>query len=495
MDRRRFLASTSGMGMALALGPAFWNRAFAAPAQPGPSPYGELLAADANGVQLPAGFTSRIIARANTPVAGTAYPWHVFSDGGACIAAEDGGWYYISNSENPPPVDVALPPGFTEAHSAVLATLGGVSVIRFDAEGNIVEAFRLLSGTRSNCSGGVTPWGTWLSCEEFEVPSSAGAAYAGGRVFECDPVARTAIARPALGAFPHEMAAVDDARHQVYLSEDKPDGLLYRFTAPPGVWGSGAALEGGTLDAMAVAGDGTVTWLPVPNAAAPTAPLRESVPGATPFDGGEGLALDSDRVYLTTKNDNRVWVHDIAAQTMAVLYDGAEFPSPTLEGVDNIIVSKARDLYVAEDGGNMEINIITPDLVVAPVVRLPGQEHGFDNGTSVPTVSEVSGISFSPDGNRLYLVSSRAFVFGVVYEVTGPFRGGSLAAAAQAPSGPSAPGPATTAAPTPAPTPLGGVLARTGSGSALGWAGAAAAAGAAALVRLRSRTGPSRPSS
>jgi secreted PhoX family phosphatase len=298
--------------------------------------------------------------------------------------------------------------------------------------------------------------------------------------------------RPALGVFAHEMAGVDDARHQIYLSEDQPDGLFYRYTAPPGVWGSGAALDGGVLEAMSVAADGKVTWLPVPNAAAPTAPLRASVPGATAFDGGEGIAVDGDRVYLTTKNDDRVWVHDIAAQTMTVLYDATEFASPTLNGVDNIIVSKARDLYVAEDGGNMEINIITPDLVVAPVVRLPGPEHGFENGTAVPTVSEVSGIGFSPDGNRMYLVSSRAFVFGVTYEVTGPFRGGTLAA--QAPSGasaPSAPGPTpapapTTAAPTSRP-PRGGELARTG-GTGLLWPAAAAAA----LWRLQRRVNPPR---
>ena len=489
MDRRRFLAGASGMGMSLTFGSSFWNRAFAAPAQPGASPYGPLLPADANGVELPEGFTSRVIARALQPVEGSTYPWHPFPDGAACIPAADGGWFYVSNSENPPPVDVAFPPVLNEATMAVYSTLGGVSAIKFAADGTIEDAFRLLSGTRSNCSGGVTPWGTWLSCEEFEVPTSSGATYSGGRVFECDPVARTATVRPALGAFPHEMAGVDDARHQIYLSEDKPDGLFYRYTAPNGVWGSGSALEGGVLEAMSVAADGAVTWLPVPNPATPVAPLRTSVPGATPFDGGEGVAVDGDRVYLTTKNDDRVWVHDIAAQTMAVLYDAAEFPSPVLDGVDNIIVSKARDLYVAEDGGNMEINIITTDLVVAPVLRLTGPEQGFDNGTPIPTVSEVSGIGFSPDGDRLYLASSRAFGFGVIYEVTGPFRGGSLAAAAQSTTTTT-----TSAAVAPPPTTAPGVtpLARTGSDQAWGWAGAAAAAGAAALVRLRSRV--SRPS-
>ena len=45
---------------------------------------------------LPAGFTSRIVARSGQPVAG--YAWHSAPDGGACFA--DGtGWIYVSNSE------------------------------------------------------------------------------------------------------------------------------------------------------------------------------------------------------------------------------------------------------------------------------------------------------------------------------------------------------------------------------------------------------------
>jgi secreted PhoX family phosphatase len=299
------------------------------------------------------------------------------------------------------------------------------------------------------------------------------------------------------------MAAVDRDGQRIYLTEDQTDGLLYRYTPPAGTWGSGAALDGGVLEAMAVDAGGAVAWLPVANPGAPTAPLRHAVPGATTFSGGEGAVYDDGRVYVTTKGDDRVWVHDVEAQTMSVLYDAAEHPAPVLNGVDNIAVSGAHDLYVGEDGGNLEVCIITPDLVVAPVVRLTGPQHGFDSGTPIPTTSEVTGLAFSPDGNRLYLNSQRGHGTlpvgpgpGLLYEVTGPFRGGTLAASpapTPAPEVLAAGADAPVASPPAAGAPSDGDrLPSTGTPVATGAAAALGAAGAA-LWRLRTRTTPPPP--
>ena len=85
--------------------------------------------------------------------------------------------------------------------------------------------------------------------------------------------------------------------------------------------------------------------------------------------------------------------------------------------MDNITGTRGGDLYIAEDGGNMEINLITPEGVVTPFLRLNGQSS-----------SEITGPAFSPDGKRLYFSSQRGAsgvvlgTDGVTYEVTGPFR-------------------------------------------------------------------------
>ena len=36
----------------------------------------------------------------------------------------------------------------------------------FDEDGTLVDYKTLLSNTDRNCGGGLTPWGTWISCEE-----------------------------------------------------------------------------------------------------------------------------------------------------------------------------------------------------------------------------------------------------------------------------------------------------------------------------------------
>lgn len=496
IDRRQFLRRVVAGGAVAGLGPAFWRSALAAPAQAGESPYGELLPPDPNGVMLPEGFTSRVVAASLTPVAGTSTVWHPFPDGGACLPTDDGGWLYVSNSENPPPVDVPGASGLVAQLSLrfpQMPTAGGVGVIRFAPDGSIVDAHRSLEGSQSNCAGGVTPWGSWLSCEEWEDPQG----YAAGRVWECDPTgAADPVPRPSLGLWKHEMATCDPVRQQIYLSEDQSDGLLYRYTPRAGTWGSGDALEGGTIHAMAVGPAGQVSWIRVSDfddPSAPTGPLRRAVTGATPFDGGEGVLYDDGLVYLTTKGDDRVWVLDVEAQTMTVLYDSSDHASPVLSGVDNLAVSAAHDLYVAEDGGNLEVCVITPERAVFPVLRLTGPQHGFENPTPFPSASEITGLALSPDGTRLYLNSQRGMGLpglpgpgpGILYEVRGPFRGAATAAPVPlaAPGGAPVQAMAASGAP---PAPAGGALPATGGTGALGTAVAAGAAGTA-LWRLRSR--------
>ncbi|MDA1360437.1 DUF839 domain-containing protein [Glycomyces luteolus] len=381
MQRRNVLrAAVVGTG-SVAFGFTMTRPSFAAyPAQTGPSPYGSLRSADANGVMLPQGFTSRIVARSSQTVSGTSYTWHNAPDGGACFA--DGtGWVYTSNSE--------ISPG------------GGASALRFNSSGTITAAYRTLSNTRQNCAGGATPWNSWLSCEEVDL----------GYVYETYPLTgAAAVQRPAMGRFKHEAAAADPDLRVIYLTEDVSDGAFYRFK--PTTWGN---LSSGQLQVLTESG-GNLAWANVPDPDGSPTATRNQVANTKRFNGGEGCYYADGVCFFTTKGDNRVWAYDTAANSIQIAYDDSLTPNPPLTGIDNITGSTASgDLFVAEDGGNQEICIITPDDIVAPFLRLSG--HGS---------SEITGPAFNPAGNRLYFSSQRGTTGsgsgGMTFEVSGPFR-------------------------------------------------------------------------
>lgn len=386
VGRRGFLAGTAGVGIAFVVGGR-------AGAQGSDGPYGPLSdRPDANGLLLADGFTSRIVARAGEPVDGTDYEWPAFPDGAATFPIDGGGWYQAVNTENPVPGD------------------GGVSVIRYDADGTITGAYRVLDGTQMNCAGGPTPWGTWLSCEEHDQ----------GRVWECDPTRPgNGQPRPALGVFSHEAVAVDPDGQRLYLTEDEPDGAFYRFT--PSAWPS---LDEGLLEVASVS-DGRVTWYEVPDPAARQARTADQAPQVTRFDGGEGCWYADGTVWFTTKGNDHVEALDVATDRLTTIYRG----DGALTGVDNITSEAGSgDLLVAEDGGDMQVVVITADGTVAPLLQVVAEP--LPPGGGVP--SEVTGLAFSPDGTRLYFASQRGGnpQTGISYEITGPFRGPEVEASA-----------------------------------------------------------------
>ncbi|WP_327168984.1 alkaline phosphatase PhoX [Streptomyces subrutilus] len=453
---RRSLLAAGGIAFTGALGALFTGRAGAARATRG---YGPLLPDPRGLLDLPAGFSYRVLSRAGDPLRSGEGPVPANCDGMAAFAAGDGGGgdgdgdgdggvRLVRNHENRTTAALRVPavPGLTYDPAA----LGGCTVLELDRAGRVTAERVALAGTAVNCAGGRTPWNTWLSCEETEDRAgTSGYTRDHGFVFEVDPAdphRSGAVPLTAMGRFAHEAVAVDPERGVVYETEDafvQPFGLFYRFLPRRPLGGPGSLRAGGTLEALRVPGVPDLSavdeigarfparWVPVPDPGAASVPVRlqdfgpggithaQKLEGCYWGDGGVHFVSSYARGSEGSAADHhgQVWFYDPRSGLLRldVLFGPATDVQLPGDSPDNICLAPGGGLMVCEDGGGAQYVFgVTRGGEVYPVAR-----NAEDIGAAgAPEWGEFAGVTFSPDGRTLYV---NAYTPGTTFAVTGPW--------------------------------------------------------------------------
>ncbi len=323
---------------------------------------------------------------------------------------------------------------------------GGTTTVVYDmATGQTVRQHLSLAGTSTNCCGGHTPWGSWLTCEEtVETPKDADVTKDHGYVFEV-PAAATGLVDPvplkAMGRFDHEAVCVDPRTGIVYETEDQGDGLFYRFipTTP------GKLAEGGRLQAMALKdapgadtsnktdrlwspGDWReVVWVDMTDVESPNDDLRKRghAAGAALVARGEGIFWGNAELYLTATSGGPIERGQILRYVPSPAEGTAgEADAPgrlqlfvestdlkTMNMADNLAVAPWGHLVVCEDNYSADVRNhvkgVTPEGKLYTIAR-----NSFSGN------SEFAGAVFSPDGSTLFVNIQYP---GVTFAITGPW--------------------------------------------------------------------------
>ena len=320
---------------------------------------------------------------------------------------------------------------------------GGTTTIVYDTQAQRVERqFLSLVGTERNCAGGPTPWGSWLSCEESVSRVDRDHGVDHGWVFEV-PASATGAAEPvplkAMGRFNHEAVAVDPASGIVYQTEDRGDGLVYRYIPDE----PGQLAQGGRLQALVVADrpsldtrnwDGetvspgeamSVRWMDLDDIQSPEDDLRHRgfEAGAARFARGEGMWYsEGGAIFFACTNGGRIkkgqiWKYTPSPQegtshetdqpgTLELFVEPND--GGLIDNADNLTVSPWGDLIVCEDGSGEQYLVgITPE----------GRFYKFAHN-AMDNDSEMAGATFSPDGSTFFINIQHA---GLTLAITGPW--------------------------------------------------------------------------
>lgn len=412
-------------------------------------PYGPLVA-DPNGLlDLPKGFSYKLLSREGEKMT-DGYKVPGMFDGMAAFPGENGRVILIRNHElspgGPGPGELS-----TEARELCYdhgegdekPHLGGTTTIVFNSTTGEVEAeFLSLTGTHRNCAGGAMPWGSWITCEEpAELTSPRAMKH--GYCFEVKatmtPELQKAQPLRALGRFSHEAVALDPRTGILYLTEDRNDGLLYRFI--PEIKGDFTA---GRLQALGIAEkpgldlrnydtkkkdqhiqEGrsmAASWIDLEDIDAPhdNLRIRGAKAGAAVFARGEGIDFYEGTAYICCTDGGPERRGQIFKLTPVASADGPDqlelfietTKSDLLTNGDNLCAAPWGDLVICEDfaiqdsGPHPYLRGVTPEGKIYTIAK------------NTKSASEMAGSCFSPDGKWLFVNVQSP---GNTFAITGPW--------------------------------------------------------------------------
>lgn len=456
LNRRNFLAATTTAFAGAALGGCM-NGAGGSLASAGntnAAGYGALVADPKGLLDLPAGFSYNIVSSFGDAMNdGFVVPDN--ADGMGCFAYDNDRVALVCNHElalrhegrGPAAKTARIVEKAFDRDSKGQALPGGTSTMIYNLKtGKLEQHYLSLAGTNRNCAGGITPWGSWLTCEEDVSRAGDKGSQDHGWVFEV-PSKHKGLVDPvplkAMGRFNHEAAAVDPRTGIVYLTEDRGDGLFYRFLPNA----KGELAKGGNLQALAFE-DSAITdttnkksvalshqkpmrvrWIDLDGVEAPDGDdlrKRGAAKGAALFARGEGIWMGDNALYFCCTSGGVAGFGQIMRYTPSAQEgQSGEASNPGLLDLfvestgkamldfgDNLTVTPNGHLIVCEDQYtdvvDNRLRGVTPSGQVYDFGRLKQQ-------------TELAGACFSPDGSTFFV---NAYSPGKTLAITGPWNHG-----------------------------------------------------------------------